>query len=88
MTFILTEDEDRSTEYNIRVSPPCYSVQPARGCVVAMCAAPCIPFGRFNAFLLPFQTEESKGTATTVKGEPWGLLVEVPSFTDEIAIIS
>ena len=46
-------------------------LQLARGCVVAeavaVCAAPCVQFGRFNAFLLPFQIEESKGTfATTV----------------------
>ena len=35
--------------------------------VVAVCAAPCIRFGRFNAFLLLFQKEQSQGTpATTV----------------------
>ena len=32
--------------------------------VVAVCAAPCIRFGRFNAFLL-FQIEESKGNSVT-----------------------
>ena len=40
-----------------------------RGCVivevVAVCAAPCIWFGQFNAFLLLFQIEESKGTSAT-----------------------
>ena len=35
--------------------------------VVAVCAAPCVQFGRFNAFLLLFQKEQSQGTpATTV----------------------
>ena len=48
-----------------------------------MCAAPCVRFGRFNAFLLLFQKEQSQGTpATTVTREPWNLLVEVPSFMD------
>ena len=40
--------------------------------VVAVCAAPCVRFaiGRFNAFLLLFQIEESEGTsATTVTRE-------------------
>ena len=38
--------------------------------VVAVCAAPCIRFGRFNAFLFLFQIEESKGTsaATVTRG--------------------
>ena len=45
--------------------------------VIAVCAATCIRFGRFNAFLLPFQIEESEGTsATTVTrgnhGAYWG----------------
>ena len=48
-------------------------MQLVRGCVVvevvAVCAAPCIQFGQFNVFLLPFQIEESEGTsATTVTG--------------------
>ena len=33
--------------------------------VVAVCAAPCIWFGPFNAFLLLFQREESQGTSAT-----------------------
>ena len=38
--------------------------------VVAVCAAPCTRFGRFNASLLLFQTEEFEGTsATTVTRE-------------------
>ena len=50
----------------------------ARGCVVAevvaMCAQPCVRFGRFNAFLLLFQKEESQGTtATTVTRGTMGL---------------
>ena len=32
--------------------------------VVAVCAEPCIRFGRFNAFLLLSQKEESQGTST------------------------
>ena len=44
-------------------------LQCARGCVVAevvaVCVAPCIQFGRFNAFLLPFQIEESEVTSAT-----------------------
>ena len=39
------------------------------GCIVAevvtVCAAPCVRFGQFNAFLLLFQIEESKGTFGT-----------------------
>ena len=39
------------------------------GCVVAevvtVCAAPCVRFGQFNAFLLLFQIEESEGTSAT-----------------------
>ena len=51
--------------------------------VVAVCAAPCIRFGRFNAFLLLFQKEQSQGTpATTVTRGIMSLLVEVPSFMD------
>ena len=38
--------------------------------VVAVCAAPCIRFGRFNAYLLLFQIEESEGTSATT-GEPY-----------------
>ena len=65
-------------------------MQLACGCVVvevvAVCAAPCIRFSRFNVFLLPFQIEESKGTsATTVtrgRNHAWSLLVQVPSFMD------
>ena len=39
-----------------------------------MCAAPCIRFDRFNAFLLLFQKEESQGTsATTVTRGTMGL---------------
>ena len=35
-----------------------------------MYAAPCVWFGRFNAFLLFFQIEDSKGTSgtTVIKG--------------------
>ena len=55
--------------------------------VVAVCAAPCIRFGRCNAFLLLFQKEQCQGTpATTVTRGPWSLLVEVPSFMDGIPI--
>ena len=50
----------------------CYvavTVQRVRGCVAvevaAVCAAPCVQFGRFNTFLLLFQIEESKGTSAT-----------------------
>ena len=44
----------------------------AHGCVVAevvaVCAEICVRFGRFNAFLLLFQKEQSQGTsATTVR---------------------
>ena len=36
------------------------------GCVVAqVVAAPCNQFGRFNAFLLRFQIEESEETSAT-----------------------
>ena len=34
----------------------------SQGCS-SVCAKPCIQFGRFNAFLLLFQIEESKGTS-------------------------
>ena len=30
-----------------------------------MCAARCVRFGRFNAFLLLFQKEQSQGTSAT-----------------------
>ena len=58
-----------------------------------MCAAPC---GRFNAFLLSFQIEESEGTsATTVTRTSMELTGGMPSFMGgihllwiEIAIIS
>ena len=48
--------------------PCCVTVAaPTRGCVVAevvaVCAAPCIRFGQFNAFLMVFQIEESEGTS-------------------------
>ena len=33
--------------------------------VVAVCAAPCVRFGPFNAFLLLFQKEQSQGTSAT-----------------------
>ena len=57
------------------------------GCVVAkvavVCTAPCVWFGRFSAFLLPFQIEEAKGTSvTTVTRRTIELLVKVPSFMD------
>ena len=38
----------------------------AHGCeAVAVCAALCIWFGCFNAFLLLFQIEQSEGTSAT-----------------------
>ena len=49
--------------------PHCCHCCSARGCVVvevvAVCAAPCIRFGRYNAFLLLFQIEESEGNSVT-----------------------
>ena len=33
--------------------------------VVAVCTAPCVRFGRFNAFLLLFQKEQSQGMSAT-----------------------
>ena len=40
--------------------------------VVAVCAAPCVQFGGFNAFLILFRIEESEGTsAITVT---WGTM--------------
>ena len=39
------------------------------GCVVAavaaVCAAPCVGFDQYNAFLLLFQIEDSEGTSAT-----------------------
>ena len=64
-------------------------LQRACGCVVAevvaVCAAPCnrFQFGWFNTFLLLYQTEGLKDLLLPLyQGEPWSLLVEVPSFMD------
>ena len=52
--------------------------------VVAVCAAPCVRFGRFNAFLLLFQKEQSQGmpATTLTKGGAMELTGGVPSFMD------
>ena len=48
-----------------------------------MCAAPCIRFGRFNAFLLPSEKEESVGTSATTQPHHGAYCrVDVPSFMD------
>ena len=53
--------------FNVAVTVAARAVSYIVAEVVAVCAAPCVPFGRFNAFLLLFQKEQSQGTpATTV----------------------